>query len=196
MYQYTAFDQQFVRARAAQYRDQLERNLAGTLGDDEFRPLRLQNGWYIQRYAPMLRVAVPYGELNSAQLRVLATIARDYDKPAPTLLTQAQKTQDKIDQQAGSQAAPRLTTQYGHFTTRQNVQFNWIKLEDSADVMELLASVNAPALRSTKWSTRAPTPRSCGSGARCTPSSLTCHANSRSRSPAPWKIALQSSGTT
>ena len=85
MYQYTAFDQQFVRARAAQYRDQLERNLAGTLGDDEFRPLRLQNGWYIQRYAPMLRVAVPYGELNSAQLRVLATIARDYDKPATTL---------------------------------------------------------------------------------------------------------------
>ena len=149
MYQYTAFDQQFVRARAAQYRDQLERNLAGTLGDDEFRPLRLQNGWYIQRYAPMLRVAVPYGELNSAQLRVLATIARDYDKPAPTLLTQAQKTQDKIDQQAGSQAAPRLTTQYGHFTTRQNVQFNWIKLEDSADVMELLASVNLHGIQTS-----------------------------------------------
>ena len=149
MYQYTAFDQQFVRARAAQYRDQLERNLAGTLGDDEFRPLRLQNGWYIQRYAPMLRVAVPYGELNSAQLRVLATIARDYDKPAPTLLTQAQKTQDKIDQQAGSEPAPRLTTQYGHFTTRQNVQFNWIPLDKSADVMELLATVNMHGIQTS-----------------------------------------------
>lgn len=84
MYQYTAFDQEFVKARAAQYRDQLTRNLAGKLGDEEFRPLRLQNGWYVQRYAPMLRVAVPYGELNSAQLRVLAQIARDYDTPRPS----------------------------------------------------------------------------------------------------------------
>ena len=67
MYQYTEFDRQFIRARAAQHRDQLERNQAGTLSDEEFRPLRLQNGWYIQRYAPMLRVAVPYGELSSAQ---------------------------------------------------------------------------------------------------------------------------------
>ena len=74
MYQYSEFDKQFVRNRAAQYRDQLERNLAGTLSDDEFRPLRLQNGWYIQRYAPMARISVPYGELSSAQLRVLATI--------------------------------------------------------------------------------------------------------------------------
>jgi sulfite reductase (NADPH) hemoprotein beta-component len=76
MYQYTDFDKQFVRNRAAQYRDQLERNLAGTLSDDEFRPLRLQNGWYIQRYAPMLRIAVPYGEISSTQLRGQATIAR------------------------------------------------------------------------------------------------------------------------
>ena len=81
MYQYTEFDKQFVTSRAAQYRDQLERNLAGKLSDDEFRPLRLQNGWYIQRYAPMLRIAVPYGEISSAQLRVLATIAREYDQP-------------------------------------------------------------------------------------------------------------------
>ena len=81
MYQYTDFDRQFVRQRAAQYRDQLQRNLAGQLSDDDFKPLRLQNGWYVQRYAPMLRVAVPYGELSSAQLRVLATIARDYDQP-------------------------------------------------------------------------------------------------------------------
>ena len=96
MYQYTPFDSEFVKARSAQYRDQLERNLAGKLGDDEFRPLRLQNGWYVQRYAPMLRVAVPYGELNSAQLRVLSQIARDYDTPKPEVLATAQTTQDKI----------------------------------------------------------------------------------------------------
>ena len=77
MYQYTEFDQQFVRERAAQYRDQWERYSKGLLSEDEFRPLRLQNGWYVQRYAPMLRVAVPYGELNSAQLRMLAKIARE-----------------------------------------------------------------------------------------------------------------------
>jgi sulfite reductase (NADPH) hemoprotein beta-component len=96
MYQYTPFDSEFVKARAAQYRDQLSRNLAGKLADDDFRPLRLQNGWYIQRYAPMLRVAVPYGELNSAQLRVLAQIARDYDTPSAELIERAQTTQDKI----------------------------------------------------------------------------------------------------
>ena len=79
MYQYTAFDSEFIQARAAQYRDQLTRNLTGKLGDDEFRPLRLQNGWYVQRYAPMLRVAVPYGELNSAQLRVCLL----YTSPSP-----------------------------------------------------------------------------------------------------------------
>jgi len=76
MYQYTEFDKQFVRARAAQHRDQLERWQAGQLADDEFRPLRLQNGWYVQRYAPMLRVAVPYGEISAPQLQVLAKIAR------------------------------------------------------------------------------------------------------------------------
>src|SRR3954464_6863540 len=93
MYQYTDFDKQFVRNRAAQYRDQLARNLAGTLGDDEFRPLRLQNGWYIQRYAPMLRIAVPYGEISSTQLRALAKIARDYDQPDAQLLKDAQEKQ-------------------------------------------------------------------------------------------------------
>ena len=81
MYQYTPFDREFVKSRAQQYRDQLERNLNGTLTDDDFKPLRLQNGWYLQRYAPMLRVAVPYGELSSKQIRVLAKIARDYDRP-------------------------------------------------------------------------------------------------------------------
>ena len=81
MYQYTEFDKQFVRARAAQHRDQLERFQAGQLSGDEFKPLRLQNGWYVQRYAPMLRVAVPYGEISAPQLKVLARIAREYDTP-------------------------------------------------------------------------------------------------------------------
>ena len=145
MYQYTEFDTQFVQARAAQYRDQLTRNLAGELGDDEFRPLRLQNGWYIQRYAPMLRVAVPYGELNSQQLRVLAKIARDYDTPSPELIQHAQSEQDKI----GGISAPPLTTNYGHFTTRHNVQFNWIPLEKSADVMDLLATANLHGIQTS-----------------------------------------------
>mgnify|MGYP003334938164 CR=1 FL=1 len=145
MYQYTEFDKQFVQARAAQYRDQLTRNLAGELGDDEFRPLRLQNGWYVQRYAPMLRVAVPYGELNSAQLQVLAKIARDYDTPSAELIAHAQSEQDKI----GGISAPPLTTNYGHFTTRHNVQFNWIPLEKSADVMDLLASVNLHGIQTS-----------------------------------------------
>ncbi len=145
MYQYTPFDSEFVKARAAQYRDQLTRNLAGKLGDDEFRPLRLQNGWYVQRYAPMLRVAVPYGELNSAQLRVLAQIARDYDTPKPEVLATAQSTQDKIS----GIDAPKLVTNCGHFTTRQNVQFNWIPLEKSADVMDLLATVNLHGIQTS-----------------------------------------------
>ena len=79
MYRYTAFDRRQVHQRAAQYRDQLQRHLSGELSDDDFRPLRLQNGWYVQRHAPMLRVAVPYGELSARQLRTLAVIARDYD---------------------------------------------------------------------------------------------------------------------
>ncbi len=145
MYQYTPFDSEFVKARAAQYRDQLERNLAGKLTDDDFRPLRLQNGWYVQRYAPMLRVAVPYGELNSAQLRVLAQIARDYDTPKPEVLATAQNTQDKIS----GIDAPKLVTNCGHFTTRQNVQFNWIPLDKSADVMDLLATVNLHGIQTS-----------------------------------------------
>ena len=119
MYVYTDFDKHFVRQRAAQFRDQLERNQQGTLTDDEFRPLRLQNGWYIQRHAPMLRVAVPYGELDSTQLRALAAISREYDRD------------------------------YGHFTTRQNLQFNWIPLERSADVMDALAAVNMHGIQTS-----------------------------------------------
>ena len=142
MYQYTEFDRQFVRNRAAQHRDQLERNLAGTLSDDEFRPLRLQNGWYIQRYAPMLRVAVPYGELSSKQLRVLARIAREFDHPSKEVFETA----------IGAQAAwgtTHLPVGYGHFTTRQNVQFNWIPLAKSADVMDLLATVNMHGIQTS-----------------------------------------------
>src|SRR5437867_11768464 len=119
MYAYTEFDRHFVHQRAAQYRDQLQRNLAGQLNDDDFRPLRLQNGWYIQRHAPMLRIAVPYGELNSTQMRALARIARDFDRG------------------------------YGHFTTRQNLQFNWIPLTRSADVMEALAAVDMHGIQTS-----------------------------------------------
>ncbi|MGE0498012.1 MAG: nitrite/sulfite reductase [Ramlibacter sp.] len=155
MYQYTDFDRQFVKLRAAQYRDQLERNLRGELADDEFLPLRLQNGWYIQRYAPMLRIAVPYGEISSAQLRVLARIAREYDQPTDALFAQARATQDALGPVAlppaygGGSVHSRLTKGYGHFTTRQNVQFNWIPLDKSADVMDLLASVNMHGIQTS-----------------------------------------------
>jgi sulfite reductase (NADPH) hemoprotein beta-component len=119
MYSYTDFDRQFVRARAAQFRDQLERHLRGELGDDEFRPLRLQNGWYVQRHAPMLRIAAPYGEISSLQLRQLASIAREFDRG------------------------------WGHFTTRQNLQFNWIPLARAADVMDLLAEVDMHGIQTS-----------------------------------------------
>jgi sulfite reductase (NADPH) hemoprotein beta-component len=144
MYQYTEFDKAFVRARAAEFRDQLERWQKGQLSEDQFRPLRLQNGWYVQRYAPMLRVAVPYGVIGAAQLKVLARIAREYDSPEPALLAQAQATQDLLPG-----AAPPLVTHCGHFTTRQNVQFNWIPLSKAADVMDLLASVNMHGIQTS-----------------------------------------------
>jgi sulfite reductase (NADPH) hemoprotein beta-component len=142
MYQYTDFDKQFVKLRAAQHRDQLTRWQTGQLADDEFRPLRLQNGWYVQRYAPMLRVAVPYGELSSAQLRVLATIAREYDEPTPEIYKNALEIQGKL-------GTGKLPTHYAHFTTRQNVQYNWIPLDKSADVMDLLASVNMHGIQTS-----------------------------------------------
>jgi sulfite reductase (NADPH) hemoprotein beta-component len=119
MYHYTEFDQLFVHQRAAQYRDQLQRHLSGHLPEDDFKALRLQNGWYVQRHAPMLRVAVPYGELSSTQLRALGAIARQYDRG------------------------------YAHFTTRQNCQFNWIPLERSADVMDDLAAVNMHGIQTS-----------------------------------------------
>ncbi|BCO28505.1 sulfite reductase [ferredoxin] [Rhodoferax lithotrophicus] len=142
MYHYTDFDRQFIHQRAAQYRDQLERNLRGELKDDEFRPLRLQNGWYVQRYAPMLRVAVPYGELSSRQLRVLSKIARDYDQPSAAVYAHASATQAEL-------GTPHLPVGHGHFSTRQNVQFNWIPLDKSADVMDLLAKVDLHGIQTS-----------------------------------------------
>jgi sulfite reductase (NADPH) hemoprotein beta-component len=144
MYNYTEFDRQFVKLRAAQHRDQLERWQKGQLTDEEFRPLRLQNGWYVQRYAPMLRVAVPYGEISAKQLSVLATIAKDYDQPEDELFAKAQAQQDLLPGKS-----PKLIKGYGHFTTRQNVQFNWIPLSKSADVMDLLATVDMHGIQTS-----------------------------------------------
>ena len=151
MYPYTAFDQEFIRLRAAQFRDQLQRWQAGQLSDEQFLPLRLQNGWYVQRHAPMLRVAVPYGEIRSAQLRVLARIAREFDQPEPGLLAQAQATQDALQASRPglTLAAPPLKWGYAHFTTRTNVQFNWIPLARAADVMDLLASVQMHGIQTS-----------------------------------------------
>ena len=119
MYRYDAHDRAMVNARVAQFRDQTQRWQSGELSDEEFRPLRLQNGLYMQRYAPMLRIAVPYGMLSSAQLRVLAAIARDEDKG------------------------------YAHFTTRQNLQYNWIPMERVPDVLERLAAVEMHAIQTS-----------------------------------------------
>ena len=119
MYRYDAIDKELVNARVAQFRDQTRRFLAGELPDEEFRALRLRNGLYIQRFAPMLRVSVPYGLLSSTQLRKLAHIARTYDKG------------------------------YGHFSTRQNMQFNWPKLEQVPDILEELASVDMHAIQTS-----------------------------------------------
>jgi sulfite reductase (NADPH) hemoprotein beta-component len=119
MYRYDALDQQIVNDRVAQFRDQTRRYLAGELTDDEFRPLRLQNGLYVQRHAPMLRVAIPYGLLSSRQLRKLAHIAREYDRG------------------------------YGHFSTRQNIQYNWPKLERVPDILAELASVEMHAIQTS-----------------------------------------------
>jgi sulfite reductase (NADPH) hemoprotein beta-component len=119
MYQYDQIDRQLVSERVAQFRDQTQRFLAGQLADDDFRALRLRNGLYIQRYAPMLRVSIPYGLLSSAQLRVFARIAREYDKG------------------------------FGHFTTRQNIQYNWPELAKVPDILELLATVEMHAMQTS-----------------------------------------------
>ena len=119
MYRYDEFDHQFVRERTAQFRDQADRRLKGDLTEDEFRPLRLMNGLYLQLHAYMLRVAIPYGTLSSKQMRQLAYIAEKWDRG------------------------------YGHFTTRQNIQYNWIKLEDTADILGALAEVEMHAIQTS-----------------------------------------------
>jgi sulfite reductase (NADPH) hemoprotein beta-component len=119
MYQYDSYDQTIVRERAIQFADQTRRYLAGELTEEEFRPLRLQNGLYIQRQAPMLRVAIPYGLLNSQQMRTLGDIAQEFDHG------------------------------YAHFTTRQNIQFNWPKLEDVPTILARLADVNMHAIQTS-----------------------------------------------
>jgi len=119
VYRYDTYDQQLVNERVAAFRDQTRRFLAGQIQPDEFRALRLRNGLYLQRFAPMLRISIPYGLLSSRQLRMLAHVARAHDRG------------------------------YGHFTTRQNIQFNWPKLEEVPDILEQLASVEMHAIQTS-----------------------------------------------
>ena len=119
MYRYDEFDHAFVSSRVAQFRDQVNRRLAGELAEDAFKPLRLMNGVYLQLHAYMLRVAIPYGTLNSRQMRMLAHIARKYDRG------------------------------YGHFTTRQNIQYNWPKLSETPDILTDLASVEMHSIQTS-----------------------------------------------
>src|SRR5580704_10384715 len=119
MYRYDALDKEFLSDRVAEFRHQVTRRLAGEITEDQFKPLRLMNGLYLQLHAYMLRVAIPYGTLNVAQLRKLALIARTYDKG------------------------------YGHFTTRTNLQFHWIKLRDMPDILDALAEVDLHAIQTS-----------------------------------------------
>ena len=119
MYRYNAFDEEFVQERVAQYRNQVERRLSGALTEDEFKPLRLMNGVYLQLHAYMLRVAIPYGTISSRQMRVLADIAERWDRG------------------------------YGHFTTRQNIQFNWPLLVDTPDILAALATADMHAIQTS-----------------------------------------------
>ena len=119
MYDYTEFDREFVEARVAEFRDQVERRISGSLTEDEFKPLRLMNGLYLQLHAYMLRVAVPYGTLDSRKMRKLADIAERWDKG------------------------------YGHFTTRQNIQYNWPKLRDVPDILAALSEVGMHAIQTS-----------------------------------------------
>jgi len=119
MYQYDGHDQAFVEARAAEFREQVERRLAGRLTEEEFKPLRLKNGLYLQLHAYMLRIAIPYGVLSSDQMRTLASLAERYDRG------------------------------YGHFTTRQNIQLNWVQLKDVPDMIDVLASAGMHAIQTS-----------------------------------------------
>ena len=170
MYQYDEFDQQLVDERVEQFRRQVKRRLDGELSEEQFKPLRLLNGLYLQLHAYMLRIAIPYGALSSTQLRKLAFIARRYDRG------------------------------YGHFTTRQNLQFHWPKLAETPDILAELAQVQMHGIQTsgnsfrnvttdeyagepprTSSRTRASTARSSGSGRHCTRSSPSSRASSKSR---------------
>src|ERR1700739_4484087 len=124
MYVYDELDRTLVTERVAEFRGQVRRRLSGELSEDEFKPLRLLNGVYLQLHAYMLRIAIPYGTLSSAQLRMLAHVARRYDRG------------------------------YGHFTTRQNIQFHWIKLADLPDAMAELARVGLHGIQTSGNSVR------------------------------------------
>ncbi len=172
MYRYDEFDVRFVSERVEQFAFQVERRLKGELTEDQFKPLRLMNGLYLQLHAYMLRVAVPYGTLSSRQVRKLAHIARTYDK------------------------------NFGHFTTRQNIQYNWIKLVDVPAILRELADVEMHAIQTSgncirnvtadhfagaaadEIEDRARWPRSCASGRACIRNSSSCRASSRLRSAA------------
>ena len=119
IYRYDDYDRQYLRDRAAQFRQQVERRLSGELSEDEFKPLRLMNGLYLQLHGYMLRAALPYGVVSAAQLRQLAYVARHFDRG------------------------------YGHFTTRQNIQFNWIRLEDTPDILTILAEADLHAIQTS-----------------------------------------------
>ena len=174
-----------INERVAEFRDQVKRRLSGELTEDEFKSLRLMNGVYLQLHAYMFRVAIPYGTLSSEQLRRLAHVARRYDRG------------------------------YGHFTTRQNIQFNWIKLAELPDAMADLAEVGIHAMQTRgncirnittdQWAGRGAgrdrgSPRSgpscCGNTPRCIRNSRSCRASSRSRSPPRDTIAPRSRSTT
>jgi sulfite reductase (NADPH) hemoprotein beta-component len=156
MYRYDEFDREFVEARVAEFTDQVERRLSGELTEEQFRPLRLMNGVYLQLHAYMLRIAVPYGTLSSKQLRKLAHIARTYDQG------------------------------YGHFTTRQNLQFNWPALSDVPAILDELASVEMHCLQTSgncirnvtadhcRVSSRVPSREQSATALRSRPTTLVC----------------------
>lgn len=171
MYRYDEFDHQMVTDRVAQFRGQVERRLSGEITENQFKPLRLMNGVYLQLHAYMLRICIPYGQLSSRQMHALADVARDYDKG------------------------------YGHFTTRQNIQFNWVALKDIPDVLAKLATFEMHANQTsgncirnttsdqlqgqpqTSLKTRGHGARSFANGLLFTRNSPICRVSSRLRSP-------------
>jgi sulfite reductase beta subunit-like hemoprotein len=183
MYKYDTYDQAIVDARVEDFRDQVARRLAGDISEDQFKPLRLMNGLYLQLHAYMLRVAIPYGTMDSRQMHMLAHIARKYDRG------------------------------YGHFTTRQNIQYNWIKLAECPDLLADLATVEMHAIQtsgncirnisSDQYAgaaadevTRASGPKCSANGQASTPNSAISPASSKSRSSPARKTAQRCASTT